>query len=116
MGNSGTAYRPCASVTVDCVTPVPAFFTSIFPPATTAPELSVTVPEMVAVTCALKAEMPTILRRRTRRSVETEHFLVLPFEFIETPFRKRDGIGDCISKSKQKSSVRLTTALTLGCE
>src|SRR5215475_4376087 len=57
---SGTLYRPCESVMADCVIPVPRFFTSIFAPTNTAPELSETVPEMVAVlTCASRRFTPT---------------------------------------------------------
>ena len=75
------------------MTPVPAFFTSIVALATTAPELSVTVPEMVAVTCAHRLDMPRTPRSTRCQSVETEHFLVLQFEFIQTPFPNKRRIG-----------------------
>src|SRR5580704_5257176 len=81
-------YRPCASLDVDWVTPVPAFFTSTFAPPSAAPELSVTVPEIVALTCAFKPVTPIEQRRTMQPRAEMAHFRPLKFEFIYPPKAK----------------------------
>jgi len=49
MARSGRLYRPCPSLVVVRTAPVAAFFALTEAPGTDAPELSVTVPVMVAV-------------------------------------------------------------------
>src|ERR1019366_1540510 len=49
MAKSGIRYRPCASLVVDWVVPVPTFVARTVVPGITAPDVSVTVPKTVPV-------------------------------------------------------------------
>src|SRR5262245_51860245 len=104
-GRSGMLYRPCEAVTADCVIPVPRFLTTIAAAADAAPELSVAVPEMVAVLpCASRRFTPTTMIRIRTVIEATQNRIKLRISLLDiySPFivhRLHVGKGSSASKT-----------------
>src|ERR1700674_4116404 len=82
MPRSGKRKRPCVSLFVVCVIPVPTFLACTFASAIAAPDESVTVPEIAAVAWASRRLTPIMKTRmkalRAQKSLKYRFMLTNP--------------------------------------
>src|ERR1035441_4787922 len=107
MAKSGIRYRPCASLVVDWVVPVPTFVARTVVPGITAPDVSVTVPRTVpAANCAARGTPVTPINSAAHAAITHTHcsFKVLDISHLSL-FNSLDG--------RWKSRIRHPTDRTL---